>query len=545
MKIKKVWIGLVAIIALVGAGYFFRADIVSLINGQTGAAAYAQEPGGEFDLENLTTTIRPASEAAGVSAAGNIQLSSQRPVVLEVDGIVTEVAVEVGDEVAVDDLLVTLETTNLERAVQQAELKLADAQAQLDKLLEAADPAEIASAEASLASAQQNLAEVQTGPSQAELAAAEANLAAAQARYQELLDRPSEAELTQLSANLEKTLIDLQQAQWDYDEVAYSDSAGSSPQAAALQQATIDYEAAKADYEIAVEPASQAELQDALSDIQNAQEQLDDLRAQPTQADLAAAQAQVASAQAQLDELLNGASEAERRAAEISVEQAQLELEEAKAELAKAQLYAPSDGTALSVDVEVGQQVQAGLSAVTLADLNALELTVNVAEVDIGKIYLDQRAEITVDALPDEVFSGVVARIAPSSESESGVVNYPVTIQLNDTDLDGVRPGMTAVADILGEEMADSWLVPTSAVREMEGETVVMILRDGQPTPITVTTQGSQGEWTTVQSGELQAGDEALGTVSSFLNQGDAPTGFGPPGDGAGMGGGGMMRPPQ
>ena len=344
--------------------------------------------------------------------------------------------------------------------------------------------------------------------------------------------------MTQISANLEKALIDLQQAQWDYDEIAYTDSVGSSPQAAALQQATIDYESVKADYEIAVEPASEAELQDAQSDIQNAQEQLDTLRDQPGQADLAAAEAQVASAQAQLEELLGDPSQAGLRAAQISVEQAQLDLEEARGELVKTQLVAPIDGTALSVDVEVGEKAQTGLSAVTLADLNDLELTVNVAEVDIGKVYLDQRAEITVDALPDQAFSGVVARIAPSSESESGVVNYPVTIQLTDADLGGVRPGMTAVADILGNEMADSWLVPTSAVREVEGESVVMILRDGQPAPISVTSQGTQGEWTVVQSPDLREGDQALGAVSSFLDQGDAPTGFGPP-----DGGGGIMRP--
>jgi HlyD family secretion protein len=536
MKSKKVWIGLITLITLVAAGYIFQADILSLMGGLPSSAASAQTPEG-FDPENVSTTaIRPASEAAGVSAAGNIELSSQRPVVLEVGGIVTQVAVEVGDQVAEDDLLLTLDATDLERAVAQAELNLADAQAQLDELLEASDAADIASAQASLASAQENLAEVQAGPSQAELAAAEANLAAAQAAYQELLAGPSEAELTELSADLEKAMIDLQQAQWDYDKVAYTGD-GASSQAAALQQATIDHDAAAAAYEIAIEPASEAELQDALSAIQSAQDQLDDLRAQPTAAELADAEAQVASAQANLEDLLNGSSDAEQRATEISVEQARLDLEEAQIQLAQAQLYAPIDGTALSVDVEVGEQAEAGTSAVTLADLNALELTVNVAEVDIGQIFLDQRAEITVDALPDQVFNGVVARIAPSSESESGVVNYPVTIQLTDTELDGVRPGMTAVADILGEETADSWLVPTSAVRELDGESVVMILRDGQPTPISVTSQGTQGEWTVVQSVELKEGDEALGAVTSFLDEDSGSTGFGP-------GGGGMMPPP-
>jgi hypothetical protein len=83
----------------------------------------------------------------------------------------------------------------------------------------------------------------------------------------------------------------------------------------------------------------------------------------------------------------------------------------------------------------------------------------------------------------------------------------------------------------LGEEIADSWLVPTGAVQEREGQTVVMILRDGQPTAILVTSQGSEGEWTVVQSAELQEGDEALGEVSSFLDEESGSTvGSGGPG---------------
>jgi HlyD family secretion protein len=537
MKSKKVWIALIVFIVLVGVGFYFRNDLLNLIGRQTGNATSAQEPGGRFDPSSLTTTsIRPATESAQVSASGNIAVSSQRPVVLEVDGTVTQVPVDVGDEVAIDDLLVALDTSDLERSVAQAELSLASSQAQLDQLLESADPAEVASARASLASAQDNLSEVQAGPSQAELAAAAANLAAAQARYQELKAGPSQAELTQLSATMEKAMIDLQQAQWDYDRVAYTGS-GASAQAAALQQATIDYEAAKADYEIATEPASEADLQDALSSIQSAQEQLDSLRAQPTQADLAAAEAQVASAQAQLDQLLNGPSNADLRAAEISVKKAQLDLEEAQDMLAQAQLRAPIAGTVMSVDVEVGQRANAGLSAVTLADLNVLELTVNVAEVDVSKIEPGQGAEITIDALPDQTFDGIVTRIAPSSASESGVVNYPVTVQLANANIANVRPGMTAVATILDNEQTGGWLVPTSALVERGEDTMVIILRDGQPTRIPVTPAGSQGEWTIVHSDQLQAGDEAVGSVSSFINQDEGFGGFGPPGGGPGFGG--------
>jgi HlyD family secretion protein len=523
MKNKRVWMALILIVALAGAGYVFRANILSLIGGQTASAARVQRAGQAFDPANLpTTAIRPASEAAQVSAAGNIELSSERPVVLQVEGNVNQVAVHVGDVVVAGDLLVALDTTELERAEKQAELNLASAQIQLDSLKEPADAAEVASARAALASAQQNLTDVRAGPSQAEIAAAQAKLASTQASYQELKDGPSDAELTQLSADLDKAQIALQQAQWAYDQVSYKGDVGSSSQAADLQSATIDYNAAKAAYEIATQPASNSDLQTALSDIQTAQDELDTLKSQPTPADVAAAEAEVASAQSTLDSLTKGASQSDLKAAEISVQQAQLDLDAARADLAEAQLRAPIAGAVLSVDVQEGERASAGTTAVTLADLNALELTINVAEVDIDKIKPGQAAEISVDALPDKVFKGSVARITPASTSDSGVVNYPVTVQLTDTDLQGVRPGMTSVATLLGDEVADSWLVPTSALVDRDGQTAIRILRDGQPTAIAVTKQASQGEWTMVQSADLHAGDEAIGAVSSYLNQDNA-----------------------
>jgi len=540
MKNKKLWIIIILVVALLGAGIIFRADLMEMVGlgASSGQQASAQTPqGGNFDPANITTTtIRPADDAALVSAAGNIELAEERPVVLQVGGLVTEVHVDAGDAVLQGDTLVALDTTALERAVEQAKLSVASSQIQFDNLLEPADDTDIASAEASLASAKENLAEVKAGPSNAELAAARANLAAAQAKYNDLLAGPSEDELTQLSANLEKAYIDLQQAQANYNQIAYSDSVGASPQAAALQQATIDYQSTLAAYNIATEAASEADLQSALNTLNNAREQLDTLLNQPTAADIASAEAQVASAQATLDNLTGPADESDLEAARISLEKAQLDLAAAEENLQYARLLAPMDGTVLDVNVSVGQNAASGLQAVTLADLTALELTVNVAEVDISKVSLGQTAQITIDALPDDEFTGQVVRIAPASDSSQGVVNYPVTIQLAAANLTGVRPGMTAVATILNDSVEGSWLVPTGAIRDRNGQSVVMILRDGQPTPVTVTTQGTQGDWTIVASDELQAGDEAIGTVTSFVSDSSTETGFGGPPDG------GMMR---
>jgi multidrug efflux pump subunit AcrA (membrane-fusion protein) len=124
----------------------------------------------------------------------------------------------------------------------------------------------------------------------------------------------------------------------------------------------------------------------------------------------------------------------------------------------------------------------------------------------------------------------VVSRIAPTSASADGVVNYPVTIRLDDRNLAGVRPGMTAVATLQGETLKAEWLVPTSGLQEFEGATTVEVVRDGQRSRVEVIRGAPQGEWTVVQSPELRAGDQVVGQVASFTEQGNNFGGGGPRG---------------
>jgi HlyD family secretion protein len=541
MKSKKLRT-FVVVVAVLGLGYYFRTDLLSLAYRVSGGGLGTRSSGATPDLSAMTTTtIRSASEADQISAAGNIELSDERLVMSDIDGLVTDVYVKEGDVVTATQLLVQMDPTDLERAVTQAELNLEAAEANRDKLLETASEAEVASARAKLASTQQALADVRAGPTKAEVAAAEATLAGAQAAYQELKDGPSEAELTQLSVEMQKALVALQDAQAAYDRVSYRGDIGASQEATALQSATIDYEAAKAAYEIATKPASQSDLQDALSAIQTAQNSLDTLRSQPTAAELASAEADVASAQSTLDTLLKGSSDADLRAAEVTVKQAQMSLEDAQTDVKRTELRSPIDGSVLSVDVKVGTVAEPGTSAVTVANLKDLEFTVNVAEVDITKVNVGQKARVTIDALPDTELTSTVVRIAATSSSTSGVVNYPVTIQLAVEELAGVRPGMTAVATILANnETANRWLVPTDSLVERDGNTTVMIMRDGRPTPVSVVVVESQGEWTVVESPDLKEGDAAVGGVKSYVDQENQnqrrgfPGMMGPPGGGGG-----------
>ena len=161
-----------------------------------------------------------------------------------------------------------------------------------------------------------------------------------------------------------------------------------------------------------------------------------------------------------------------------------------------------------------------------------------MAEIDIPHVQIGQPASISIDAFTGTTFNGRVESVSFASDNSSGLVNYPVTIHLDEENLDGVLPGMTAVATLanMDETADDGWLVPSNAIRERENGTTVMVIADGQPSPVPVTMGAIQGEWTVVYSPELAQGDMVMGSVTSFIGEDQGGfRGFGggrPPGGG-------------
>jgi HlyD family secretion protein len=476
-----------------------------------------------------TVEVRSAESVIGrVSAAGNIALSRQHYVVLTVEGRVSDVLVHPGDVITAGQLLLSLDTTDLERSVRRAQLSVATSQNALAQLQEPATTDAIAEAEANLLSAEESLQEVQAGATEAEIAAARASVNAAWAKYRDLTDGLTEAERTKMEAQLRTAEISLQEAQREYDKVAWANDSGTLQQSANLQKATIEYERVKAEYETQI-AVSQSDVQSALSQAREAEQKLTDLLAQPTAKDLASAGAQVASARTKLADLAEGADALQLEAEQIKLEQALVELEEAYSRLEQAKVTAPLAGTVMEVNAEVGQRLTTGQTVVVLANTTELELPVQVAEVDIDQIAVGQPAEITIDALLGRDFAGEVVRIAPASEKTNNVINYEVVIRLAGDDLAGVRPDMTAVAEFVNSEAMAGWLVPTTAIYAAGDVENVTVLRDNQPLAVSVRPGTIQGEWTVVQAPELQLGDQVIGRVTSYEANEDYVEGFGPP----------------
>ncbi len=525
----KRWLSIFIIIVLLGGGYLFatqtstgRSLLGRVTGGQTSTLpASTAVATGANGATTGTVEIQPASAIVKeVSASGHIELTGQNNVALAVDGTISKVNVSAGDVVTAGQVLVALDTTDLERALARSQIAVDTAANKLAQTKKPATATSLASVEAKLASAQAALKDAQTPPSAAEMAAAQSSFAAAQAKYNDLAKGPTQDKLTQLQADIKRKQVALAEKQRAYDKVKWRNDVGMTTESADLQSATIDYESAKAAYQESVAPAATADLQSALSSIKSAQKTLDDLKKKPNAAGIASAQANVADAQKNLDDTKNGADALVIQADELALQTALVNLEEARNNLVRTKVVAPINGTVLSVNAEIGQQTPKGTVVVTLADPKKLKLTISVAEADISQIKQSQAAQITIDAFPGKSFAGQVSDISPASSSTSGLIEYPVTVLLTDAKLAGVRPGMTSVASIsdTNVSLANGWFVPTNAIKQQGSNKTVTVLRNNVSTPIKVSPSTVQGEWTLVKAPSLQAGDQVVGSVTTKIS---------------------------
>lgn len=461
-------------------------------------------------------TIGRGTILSTVNASGRIEPQNEVRVEFGISGVVAEVFVERGQHVTKGMLMARLRTDDLELAIRRAEVELARARAQLEQLYEPPDEIDVAAAQAEVARAKAQLEELRAPPNQKELESAQAALTSARANLRRVLKGLDENEITVRAAQLRRAEIALKQAQWAYDQISYRGDVGASPQAAQLEQATIDYGAAKANYLLATKSADEADIAAAEAQVAQAEAALDKLVRGPSQAEQKAAEAQLAQAEAALNRLLRKPSPAELAIAQAVVDAAQIAVEQARVNLASALLVAPIDGVVTESNLKVGENSTAGRAqGVVLSDLSAYYLTVEVDEMDIGRVREGQKVSVAVDAFPDIRFEGHVAEIAvrPASTSTSGVVAYRVTIALDNPDT-RLLPGLSADATIETERLEDVLLVPNRAVSidRSRGEPRYFVEKvgpDGLSTPVEIEL-GLRGETVSHVLQGLSEGDRVV-----------------------------------
>ena len=221
-------------------------------------------------------STQPGTTKAGhLTALGTILPAQQLKLGFTVGGPLRVVQPQVGTEVKAGDLLAELDTADLGLAVQEAEDGLALNQALLDQASAGAREQELAIAQAEYRRALAQHEKLLAGARSEELAGAQADYQAALASYEQVKSGASQEELIAAQAAMVKAEVALQQAQAAYDLVAWQPGVGASPQAVALQEASIDYQAAKAQYERLKNLPTEAELQEAKANLAHAKAQLE------------------------------------------------------------------------------------------------------------------------------------------------------------------------------------------------------------------------------------------------------------------------------
>jgi multidrug resistance efflux pump len=406
----------------------------------------------------MDETAQSAVEAGRLSVLGTILPAQRVKLSFLVGGPLHATHVQVGSEVKAGELLAALDTTDLEFTVQEAEDALVVSQALLNQAQAGPREEAVAVAEAEFQRAQSQYekteallerALTQTYPQ--EVAIAQADYQGALARYEQVKAGPSPEELAAARAQVQKAESALQRAQAAYDRVAGRPDVGASPEAAALQEATIDYELAKAQYERLQRSPTQAELREAQAQVSRAEAQLRLVQIGPGDAELATGASNIAVAQAQLA-LAQAAPQTEDVAlAEARVQQARTALERANLALAHAELRAPFDGTVSAVYLHAGEWAAPGAAVVELLDTTRWQVeTRNIGELNIGRVAVGQEAVVRVIAFRDGELRGRVAAISPIAVVQQGDTTYTVFIDLEPTDLN-LRPGMNVEVEILTE----------------------------------------------------------------------------------------------
>ena len=240
------------------------------------------------------------------------------------------------------------------------------------------------------------------------------------------------------------------------------------------------------------------------------------------------------------------------------------QLKNAKASLENAQdrlddymVTSPITGTVVEKTVKAGDNVGTGSNSnntlCIIYDLTYLEMTLNIDELDIDNVEVGQTVNVTSDAKEGQTFTGVVTKVSVVGTTSGGTTTYPVTVRIDDTD--GLRPGMNVDAEIVLSSADGVLAIPSLAVNR--GDTV-LVTSDSpsaanaleQEAPegyayVQVTTGVSDDSYIEITSG-LQEGDTVayLRTASSgsdmmMSGMPGGDMGGGMPGGGGGMPSGG------
>lgn len=373
---------------------------------------------------NPVYTVQRGEVIKEMQFTGRVSPTEEKELFFRTNGRIRRILVKTEQMVKKGDLLADLENDNLERDLAAAKLNLQRAESRLNESKQALE-AQRARARLNLEIAQINLE---------------------QARNQDLTPRRTLAAI-----DLEKAKLALDRAQAAYDAIAWRADKAASAEAANLYQATLNYNQAKANYDLAIQT------------IENQKYQIAILERQVKQAQLA------------LDELNK---EADPLLAN-DVEVARLNVKKLEAALADAQIVAPFDGRIMSVSGTEGRAATAFQPIMVLGDVSKLEIKANLSSSEVSNLAVGMPARLSLASRPGEEMAGSIVRLPPTT-IPAGVnaadVDKSTVIGINDpARAPKMELGDLVKVTVIVERKENALWLPPQAIRTFEGRRFVVI----------------------------------------------------------------------
>ncbi len=403
----------------------------------------------EESPELQTSVVRRGDLVMYASGTGTLAAGTEVDLGFGTGGPISEILVQVGDEVQEGDVLaIQGDLDQLEAAVAADALSVLSSQEDLDEIQE---NAVLITAEAmlTLANAQETLEDAEWTRSVQQ----EGN------RASQVTINNARAELTLAEASLERAKMEYDNAPGERDEDA-AKAAAYTKYATAQQQ----YDAALRAYNWYTGSPSETE-----------QAQLD--------AEVALAEAQLALAENEWKQVKDGPDPDELKKAELQLVNAQAQLAVSERNLSEATILAPFDGTVMAIDADIGDIVSGPF--ITLAELSEPYLEIYLDETDLDMLEIGNEVEVVFDAIPEVTFIGHVIQVDPGLTTTNFVTTVHGTAVLDPQESPNpvrLLVGMNAVVDVINGRAEDVVLVPIEALRELSpGEYAVFVVENGEP----------------------------------------------------------------
>lgn len=437
-----------------------------------------------------TVSVQPTPVTRTITSSGTVAGARQTPLGVDIAGVVDNIYTREGTRVSKGQLLLTLNTTNLDAQVNQSRQALQTAESQLAQVQAGPQAQEIQRLRSELAKAEQ---------------VGQANVQSAQAHLRDLQAGSRVTEIAQAQAEVRRLAATEIQSQNDLRRTRALVSQG------ALSQSDLDK--AVATYNSAKESRIAA------------QQNLAQLRAGNRPQQIAQAKADLQSAQANYRNSVNSAQDAlnallaqprpeDVRVAQDKVAEAQSALGTALDQREKAKIYAPYDGIVTQLSVESGQSINPGQQAMTLVEIGSPEIDVNLDEDNLSQVAVGQQAIVTVQSYPGARVMARVSEIYPRVDPEQGTVLVKL---VPSTHPDWLRSNLTVDVSIIVASGQPAILLPIDAVKNVGGTTYVMVVENGRAVQREVVTGGAGPTGVVVLSG-IKRGDRVVMNADSVAN---------------------------